>query len=179
MHDAERADFSAVEHHGVEVDGMLIGMGRLRLFVRKRQVLEVVREDSEHIAQLEIEVAHVLGLAVERDSELLVLDAEVVLVHTVNDSADLEDAKRGRVADVRLDLTELCRDHGAADGFDVGVGGVGELDVLLDGNAERLLLVVIRPDVGMNLVEVVSLDEDILDFLLVALDDVRADGIER
>ena len=107
------------------------------------------------------------------------LNAEVVFVNTVNHSADLEDAEIGRVADVALYLTELGGDHRTADSLDVGVGGVEQADILLNGNAESLLLVRVSPDVGVNLVQTVTLNEHVLDSVLVVLYNVLADGIKR
>ena len=179
MNDTDRTDLLAVKQDGVEVDRVLVAVSRLGGLIVKRQVLEVVGDHREHIAQLEIEVADLGGLAVEGDGELFVLNAEVIAVHTVYHSADLKDTELRRVADVGLDLTKLGGDHGSADGLDIRVGRVGEFDILLDRDAERLLLVGISPDVGMNLVQIIALDKDILDLVLVALDNVLANRIER
>ena len=179
MDDAHHADLRTVHQNGVAVHGMLKRMCRFGRGKGERRVLHVVRDHGEHVAQRKVERLDVLRLAVERDGELLLLDDQIVLGHAGHDSADFKNAKIGRKAHVGLDLTELGGDHGVADGLDIRVGGVEELDVVLDLDAEIFQLVVVCPHIGVQLVEVVALDQNILDLFFIALHLVHADRVER
>ena len=141
-------------------------------------MLYVVGDCSENVAQLEVEILHTLSLAVQSKGELLALNAEVVLVNALDNSADLKDSEISRIAHIGLNLAKLSRDNALSDCLDVGVCSAVELDVRLNLHSECLLLVGVSPNVGVELVEVVSLDEHILNLLLVVLNLVHSDGVE-
>ena len=114
-------------------------------------------------------IADVIALRVQGDTEVLFFDTEIIVGHAGDHSADLEDTVLRRVAEIRLDLAQLRGDHSLADGLDVGVGGVHQLDHAAVFDTQLLELVHIVPDVGVQLVQVIVLDEDILDAVLILL----------
>ena len=167
MEHAELAQLNAAHDHRVEVDGMLKIERGLTLFERDLLMLQFIHERLDDRLHLEVLIADVIALRVQGDAEVLFLDTEVVVGHAGDHSADLKNAVGGRIAEITLDLAQLGGDHRLADGLDVGVGGVHQLDHAAVLDAQLLELVDIVPDVGVQLVQVIVLDEDILDAVLI------------
>ena len=147
MRDTDIADGLAVKQNGVAVDRVYVTLRRLGLLEAERFVLEIVGEHCQHVAQLKVQIPDFGGFAVEGDREHFLFDAEVVFVHSGYHSADLKDPELGSVAYVCLDLAKLGGDHGLAYRFNVGVGGVEELDIRLDFDTQRFQLVGVCPNV--------------------------------
>jgi hypothetical protein len=117
-------------------------------------------------------------LGVDGNAKLILLIAGAALAKTVYGVADLKYTELLRVAAVLLKEGEESGNHRGAQIMMVGSLCVYDPYVLGSCDAKLAILLDIRPDVGMNLVESVALNEDILHSVLIALKHLLTNGKE-
>ena len=162
MKRADKTDFVAVSKNCGGVLRMLPCMDGSYLCELRRAVFNLLEDAVDNLDSLVVEVALALRFREEHNAEMAALVAVTVFECALNNSAYLEYA----VA-VREVLVLVCRDeqggkHGVAQNAVVGVLDVEYLDIVLNLDAELLVFLLVAPDVGVNLVHGVFLDEDVL-----------------
>ena len=179
MHQADFAEGHTVARNRIQIARVLVTVGCCHRREGKRLVFHIVRQNRQHFCQFKIQRFGGFGFGEERHAQFFVLHAQVVFVHTIHRSADFKHAEIGRKRGVCTHLTKLGRYNGFANGLDIRVGRIDEFNIVLDFHTECLVIIIIRPNIGMQFIQRKALDQNILDFVLHRLFFTHTHGVQR